>query len=100
MDLPYAQRSSDPEIATVANLTNAANSILIPPIGVYSRKPVLTLPRHPVTDDIERMSIHEDELDRHVEQVLTKRMKAKRILRGVWAFVKTRQSTISTCKLC
>ncbi|KAL5527363.1 hypothetical protein ACEPAG_6154 [Sanghuangporus baumii] len=79
----------DPEIATVASLTNAANSILIPPIGVYSRKPVVFLPRAAITDDVERMSIHEDELDRHVEQVLSKRDKVRRILRGVWAFVKT-----------
>ncbi|KAL5508277.1 hypothetical protein ACEPAH_5896 [Sanghuangporus vaninii] len=79
----------DPEIATVASLTNAANSILIPPIGVYSRKPVVFLPRTAITDGVERMSIHEDELDRHVEHVLSKRDKVRRILRGVWAFVKT-----------
>lgn len=60
-----------------------------PPIGVYSRKPVVFLPKVPVSD-AERASTHEDDLDRHVEEVLSKRIIIRRTLRGVWAFVKTR----------
>ena len=60
-----------------------------PPIGVYSRKPVVFLPKVSVSD-AERASTHEDDLDRRVEEVLSKRIIIRRTLRGVWAFVKTR----------
>ena len=61
-----------------------------PPIGVYSRKPVVILPRTAVHEDAERKSIHEDDLDRHVEEVLGRRAKFRRTMQGVWAFLKTR----------
>ena len=58
---------------------------------MYSRKPVVVLPRTSVREDSERASsVHEDELDQHVEEVLTKRAKIRRTLRGVWSFIKTR----------
>ncbi|KIK68038.1 hypothetical protein GYMLUDRAFT_36853 [Collybiopsis luxurians FD-317 M1] len=86
----------DPQVATACNLTNAANSILIPPLDFYSRKPVLTLtpPPLPTTDcaqgDIERgQSLLEDSLDRHVDDVMRRRDKIRRILKGVWSFLKT-----------
>lgn len=77
-----------------------------PPIGVYSRKPgsspgpsvsgdgtdnisVVFLPRF-TPADADNKSVHEDDLDRHVEEVLSKRAIVRRTLRGVWAFVKTR----------
>lgn len=42
-------------------------------------------------DDHEKQSsVHEDELDRHVEEVLSKRAKIRRTLKGVWSFIKTR----------
>ena len=58
---------------------------------IYSRKPVIQLPKSPV-DDYEK---HDrdggmDELDRHVKQVLRKRDRLKRIALGVWSFLKTR----------
>ena len=40
--------------------------------------------------------MYEDDLDRHVEEVLSKRAKIRRSLRGVWAFVKTRRLTIKS----
>jgi hypothetical protein len=32
-----------------------------------------------------------DELDRHVEDVLKRRNKFRRVMKGVWAFLKTRE---------
>ena len=40
--------------------------------------------------------MHEDNLDRHVEDVLSKRDKYRRIMKGVWAFMKTRGYSIRT----
>ena len=69
-----------------------------PPIG-YSRKPVIFLPRVPVSEDShERRSVHEDDLDRHVEEVLSKRARIRRTMRGVWTFVKTRKCLVDTGK--
>ncbi|KAH8113230.1 hypothetical protein DFH11DRAFT_1600871 [Phellopilus nigrolimitatus] len=73
-----------PKLPLSRILQTAANSILIPPIGVYSRKPVVT------EEDAEKSpQTHEDDLDRHVEQVLSKRARIRRTLQGVWSFVKT-----------
>ncbi|KZO94873.1 hypothetical protein CALVIDRAFT_538651 [Calocera viscosa TUFC12733] len=106
----------DPGVSTISHLANAANSILIPPIFSSTRKPVVTLPQIsllasdsqaqllPEHDGVDRAekglvigvvpgtpSRREplDELDLHVEHVLRKRDKAKRALKGLWAFLKT-----------
>ncbi|KAI0269105.1 hypothetical protein BC834DRAFT_1039699 [Gloeopeniophorella convolvens] len=81
----------DPQVATVATLTNAANAILIPPLSFYSRKPVVVLPRRE-HNDVETGSTNSDstdELDRHVHDVLKRRQKFRRVMKGVWAFLKT-----------
>ncbi|KAL1747712.1 hypothetical protein HDZ31DRAFT_31309 [Schizophyllum fasciatum] len=79
----------DPQVGTVANLTNAANAIIIPPISGYPRfrKPIVTLDDGP--RDLETASHHEDALDRHVEDVMRRRARFKRIMKGVWSFLKT-----------
>lgn len=79
----------DPQVGTVANLTNAANAIIVPPITGYSwfRKPMVTLDDGP--RDLETASVHEDALDRHVDDVMRRRARFKRIMKGVWSFLKT-----------
>ncbi|KAI9063308.1 hypothetical protein FKP32DRAFT_1758393 [Trametes sanguinea] len=94
----------DPQISTVSTLTNAANAIVVPPLSFYSRKPVVVLPRlrkkkrrkqhdpEKGTDqdqESEGESEYEDALDQHVEDVLTKRDQFRRVMQGVWSFVKT-----------
>ncbi|KAI0251281.1 hypothetical protein BJV78DRAFT_1282565 [Lactifluus subvellereus] len=82
----------DPQVATVAALTNAANSILLPPLSFYSRRPVVVLPHSERDTDIEVDSAHTastDELDRHVHDVLKRRKTYRRVLKGVWTFLKT-----------
>ncbi|KAH8830932.1 hypothetical protein DL96DRAFT_1594868 [Flagelloscypha sp. PMI_526] len=77
----------DPQVYTVANLANFANSVLVPPMG-FSRKPVVVLsPRAP---DPERASRYQDELDQHVDDILSKKDKMSRVLQGLWSFLKTR----------
>ena len=50
------------------------------------------IPQREVTaDSAEKGQVHEDNLDRHVEDVLSKRDKYRRIMQGVWAFMKTRE---------
>ncbi|KIM20418.1 hypothetical protein M408DRAFT_82027 [Serendipita vermifera MAFF 305830] len=78
----------DAHISTVSHLSNAANSILIPPLSFYSRKPVITLPTRIATVDEERGE-SADELDVHVEELLTRKQKIRRSLQGLWAFLKT-----------
>ncbi|KAH9966070.1 hypothetical protein BC827DRAFT_1181854 [Russula dissimulans] len=81
----------DPQVATVATLTNTANSILLPPMAFYNRKPVVVLPRSREAN-MEDASIHTastDELDRHVHDVLKRKNKFRRVMKGVWAFLKT-----------
>ncbi|KDQ64600.1 hypothetical protein JAAARDRAFT_106770, partial [Jaapia argillacea MUCL 33604] len=87
----------DPQISCVSNLTNAANSILIPPLSFYSRKPCIVLSCPPPLTDVERAShkTHDDNLDRHVEDILSKRQRFRRTMRGVWDFVKTRSQFIT-----
>ncbi|KAL7282365.1 hypothetical protein ACG7TL_003835 [Trametes sanguinea] len=75
-----------------------------PPLSFYSRKPVVVLPRlrkkkRRKQHDIEKGTDHdqesegeseyEDALDQHVEDVLTKRDQFRRVMQGVWSFVKT-----------
>ncbi|KAI0650754.1 hypothetical protein C8Q79DRAFT_1006990 [Trametes meyenii] len=90
----------DPQISTVSTLTNAANAIVVPPLSFYSRKPVVVLPRlrkkkKRKQSDLEKGAHHEEEteyedaLDQHVEDVLRKRDKFRRVMQGVWSFVKT-----------
>lgn len=52
---------------------------------------MVILPRISVHEDAERKSIHEDDLDRHVEEILGRRAKFRRTLQGVWGFLKTRK---------
>ena len=74
---------------------------LRPPLSFYSRKPVVVLPRlkrkrrkvpdpekgeAPQEDEPPQ---HEDALDRHVEDVLSKRDQFRRVMQGVWSFCKT-----------
>lgn len=85
----------DPQISTVSTLTNAANTIVIPPLSFYSRKTVVVLPRrHSGADNGDRESgqagqVPEDNLDAHVEELLRNKDKFRRVMRGVWSFVKT-----------
>ncbi|TFL05874.1 hypothetical protein BDV98DRAFT_542085 [Pterulicium gracile] len=87
----------DAQVATVSNLTNAANSILIPPLAFYSRKPVVTLFAPPPADmDSEKYGNGAgDSLDRHVDDVLKRPSKIRRTLRGVWSFLKTPMGIIT-----
>jgi hypothetical protein len=68
-----------------------------PPLSWYSRKATVVLPdiprRQTAEGDAEKGQTHEDNLDRHVEDVLSKRDQWRRIMSGVWAFMKTRQCT-------
>jgi hypothetical protein len=62
------------------------------PPGFFTRKPVLELPRRQT--DVEGASVHTsstDELDRHVHDVLKRKNKFRRVMKGVWAFLKTRE---------
>ncbi|KAG5648970.1 hypothetical protein DXG03_000319 [Asterophora parasitica] len=86
----------DPQVGTVSNLTNAANSILIPPLAWISRKPVLVLngPPPSANQDPEELDGYrekylQDSLDRHVDDVLRRPSKFRRTLMGVWSFLKT-----------
>ncbi len=72
---------------------------LSPPLAFYSRKPVVTLARSRESD-IENASVRTasmDELDRHVHDVLERRRKNKyrRVLKGLWAFLKTREWSVT-----
>ncbi|KAF8318518.1 hypothetical protein DL93DRAFT_402871 [Clavulina sp. PMI_390] len=99
----------DPEVAMVSHLSNAANSILIPRLPIYSRRPIVTLPTLTPTDTLEnlvekdeptdtkeklkskfkRHHKDQDELDAHVAHVLKRRAKIRRTARGIWQFLKT-----------
>jgi hypothetical protein len=61
-----------------------------PPI--ISVKPSITIPDPFSDDQAERISIHDDHLDQHVEDILGKRQRLKRTLQGIGAFLKTRKS--------
>ncbi|PIL37095.1 hypothetical protein GSI_00787 [Ganoderma sinense ZZ0214-1] len=89
----------DPQISTVCDLTNAANAIVVPPLSFYSRKPVVVLPQPSKKSqkqvDAEKgpgtapENLSEDALDQHVQDVLSKRAKFRRMMAGVWSFLKT-----------
>ncbi|KAI0347243.1 hypothetical protein BDW22DRAFT_1322640 [Trametopsis cervina] len=80
----------DPAIATFSTLTDAANAIVFPPLSFYSRKPTIVLPEIKMrSGDAEDGNMHEDSLDRHVEDILSRRDKWRRIMHGVWSFMKT-----------
>ncbi|KAK7060548.1 hypothetical protein VNI00_001314 [Paramarasmius palmivorus] len=86
----------DPQVATVSHLTNAANSILFPPLAFYSRKPVVMLSAPPpAAAGDERGSMLEDSLDRHVEDVMKRRDRLRRVLMGIWSFLKTPMGIIT-----
>ncbi|KAF7977456.1 hypothetical protein HWV62_3635 [Athelia sp. TMB] len=94
----------DAQVSTVSNLTNAANSILIPSLPLfYSRKPVVVLSaptREELTEaeekgDIPKGDQYEDALDRHVEDVLSKPSTIRRTLAGLWSFLKTPMGVIA-----
>ncbi|KAF9652096.1 hypothetical protein BDM02DRAFT_3161621 [Thelephora ganbajun] len=82
----------DPQVATMSSLTNAANCMVIPPMSLYSLKPTVVLPcpdRRSRLHHEEREVDPENELDLHIEDVLRKRDRFKRTMKGVWSFVKT-----------
>jgi hypothetical protein len=66
-------------------------SRLSPPLSFYSRKPVVVLPRTVEVDDASMRTASTDELDRHVHDVLKRKNKFRRVMKGVWAFLKTRE---------
>lgn len=100
----------------ISHLSNTANSLLIPRLPIYSRRPIVTLPTLTPSDTMEslipttpggtkdddaekkkkKIGIHrhhknQDELDAHVAHVLKRKAKLRRALRGLWAFLKTRK---------
>ncbi|QRV72413.1 hypothetical protein RhiJN_00427 [Ceratobasidium sp. AG-Ba] len=83
----------DNHISTVSNLSNVSNSIIIPNLPIYNRRPVVTLPT--LAEDDGSVTAEKgkkpakDTLDRHVEDVLTNRKKIQRGLAGFWGYVKT-----------
>ncbi|KII95087.1 hypothetical protein PLICRDRAFT_33917 [Plicaturopsis crispa FD-325 SS-3] len=92
----------DAQVATVSNLTNAANAILIPPLSFYSRKPVVMLsspdrgPDHPLDPEKGRATDQfDDSLDRHVDDILKRPSKFRRTMQGVWSFLKTPMGIIT-----
>lgn len=63
-----------------------------PPLPLDLRRPAVFLPEAPrIIPGEDARSVHEDDLDRHVEDVLTRRQQVRRTLQGIWAFVKTRK---------
>ncbi|EFI27723.1 hypothetical protein CC1G_14646 [Coprinopsis cinerea okayama7 len=78
----------DPQVGTVSKLTNAANSIVIPPTGLYSRRPVIVLSSPRRQGDKEKPD-YDDPLDSHVDDVLKSPSRIRRTLLGVWSFLKT-----------
>ncbi|KDN48050.1 hypothetical protein RSAG8_03066, partial [Rhizoctonia solani AG-8 WAC10335] len=79
----------DNHISTVSNLSNVSNSIIIPNLPIYNRRPVVTLPTLAEDDNAEKGKTPKDNLDRHVEDVLTHRRKIRRAFSGFWGFIKT-----------
>ncbi|KAF8238778.1 hypothetical protein L208DRAFT_1240824 [Tricholoma matsutake] len=92
----------DPQVSTISNLANAANTILIPPLSWYSRKPIVELTPIPSADPIDAEAgiakdpHYEHTLDRHVDDVLRRPSKLRRTMKGVWSFLKTREPLIIT----
>jgi hypothetical protein len=72
-------------------------SRLRPPLSFYSRKPVVVLPRSGRELDADATSFQTtstDELDRHVHDVLKRRNKFRRVMKGVWDFLRTREWSV------
>ncbi|KAG9126475.1 hypothetical protein FRC07_003291 [Ceratobasidium sp. 392] len=89
----------DNHISTVSNLSNVSNSIIIPNLPIYNRRPIVTLPTL-AEDDASAAAekgknAPKDNLDRHVEDVLTNRNKIKRGLAGFWGYIKTPMGFVS-----
>ena len=65
-------------------------------MSLYSRRPVIQLPRsqslgpEDLVEKVDRGRM--DDLDRHIEHVLSRRDKVRRTAAGIWSFVKTRGS--------
>ncbi len=99
----------------MSHLSNAANSIIIPRLPIYSRRPVVTLPTLTPSTTMDSLPIDESlvadadtekkrlfrrnrrnqhELDAHVEHVLKRRAKFRRMMKGLWAFLKTRKRAV------
>ncbi|KAG8713590.1 hypothetical protein FRC11_011683, partial [Ceratobasidium sp. 423] len=86
----------DNHISTVSNLSNVSNSIIIPNLPIYNRRPIVTLPTLAEDDTAaEKGKVPKDKLDQHVEDVLTNRRKVKRALTGFWGYIKTPMGFIS-----
>ncbi|CAE6540752.1 unnamed protein product [Rhizoctonia solani] len=86
----------DNHISTVSNLSNVSNSIIIPNLPIYNRRPVVTLPTLAEDDTAaEKGKAPKDNLDRHVEDVLTNRRKIRRALNGFWEFITTPMGFVS-----
>ncbi|KAJ3566414.1 hypothetical protein NP233_g7021 [Leucocoprinus birnbaumii] len=84
----------DPQVGAVSTLTNAANSIIIPPTPFYDRKPTIILPINP-QPEAEGNLVYHDALDRHVDDVIKRPFPIRRTLLGVWAFLKTPMGLIT-----
>ncbi|KAF5363338.1 hypothetical protein D9756_000467 [Leucocoprinus leucothites] len=84
----------DPQVGAVSTLTNAANSIIIPPTPFYNRKPTIVLPVRS-QNGTEGYSIYPDALDRHVDDVIKRPFPIRRTLLGIWAFLKTPMGIIT-----
>ncbi|CUA70390.1 hypothetical protein RSOLAG22IIIB_00750 [Rhizoctonia solani] len=85
----------DNHISTVSNLSNVSNTIIIPNLPIYNRRPVVTLPTLAEDDSAEKGKTLKDNLDRHVEDVLTNRRKIRRALSGFWGYITTPMGFVS-----
>ncbi|KAG8752494.1 hypothetical protein FRC12_011920 [Ceratobasidium sp. 428] len=89
----------DGHVSMVSNLSNVSNSIIIPNLPIYNRRPIVTLPtlaEDDVSGDAEKgKAAQKDKLDRHVEDVLTNRKKIQRGLAGFWGYIKTPMGFVS-----
>lgn len=76
-------------------LYNSSDTAYSPPVDVFERRPTVVLPvtpgpATPKNGSLRSDTPHADDLDKHVSHVLSKRQVFKRIMRGVWAYMKTR----------
>jgi len=90
----------DSQVATISSLTNAANTILIPNLSWYSRKPLVELSSietssSDIEEGVNRETQFDNPLDRHVDSVLRRPSKLRRTMRGVWSFLKTPMGIIA-----
>lgn len=75
------------------------NKPLRPPLSWYSRKPVVIL-SSPRTAAQQNDSPFDDELDRHVDDLLNRhsKLRIRRTFKGIWSFLKTRNVSSSSLK--